>query len=209
MSPVSTKGPSGGAYGREAFFPQGALIYPAGASGRAWRIREGSVRLDRLSSEPGGCAGPQGPSFAGLYVKGDIVGVEAMLLETYTFSATALVNCRLEPWPAGNAKPAGTTILRLISAAEHRRADLLEMRTGGASDRVRRLLALLAQPSGTVAQPSRVVLPHLRDMADITALTVETVSRALSAFRREGLIDGQERRRGRFSSRECDVHTSS
>jgi DNA-binding transcriptional regulator YhcF (GntR family) len=43
----------------------------------------------------------------------------------------------------------------------------------------------------------RAEIPPLRDIAEITALTVETVSRILSGLRRQKVLEPEQQRRGR------------
>jgi DNA-binding IclR family transcriptional regulator len=90
----------------------------------------------------------------------------------------------------------GATLLGALALAQQHGASLLALRAGQAIDRVTRLIRLLAPASG--GDPLvRIALPPLRDMADITALTVETVSRSLSGMRRRGLLESDGPRRGR------------
>jgi len=66
-------------------------------------------------------------------------------------------------------------------------ADILALRTGRAADRVARLLSIMS--FGVVGRRTLAgqVLPRLRDIAEITGLTIETVSRTIKQLRGEGL----------------------
>ncbi|MFZ4537563.1 Crp/Fnr family transcriptional regulator [Propionivibrio sp.] len=174
-------------------FAAGQAIYTHSTSGAAWRVLSGSVRLDRL--EPNG-----EQNFANLAIKGDIIGAETLLFDSYSFTATALTPCLLTPWPEGCSAPAGDSLLHNMAKAERRAADVIALRCGQAAERVRRLVFLLAAPgeaSGegyveaigeAIARPLQVTLPPRQDMADITALTLETVSRMVSGLRRAGIL---------------------
>lgn len=167
-------------------FDRGQRIHARDTKGTAWRIVSGSVRLDR--EEPNG-----EQSFANLAIRGDVIGAETLLFGKYSFTATALTACVLESWPEGSASPVGDSLLRTLAKAERRTAEVIALRCGQAADRVRRLVMMLAHPA--VEHPAntvvelQVVLPSRQDMADITALTLETVSRMVSQLRHAGVLD--------------------
>lgn len=166
----------------------GERIFEAGAAGPAWRVRHGVVRLDGIASS--GQA-----EFANLAICGDILGCEAMLSGSYAFRATALTQCELDPWPESPAAGTGESLLKSLATAQRRAADIVALRGGQAVDRVVGLLRLLADRAG------RVVLPARRDMADITDLRFETISRVIKGLERSGVlaaisIDGVRAARG-------------
>lgn len=170
-------------------FRRGQRIYAGEAHGGAWRVLSGSVRLDR--EEPNG-----EQSFATLAVQNDIIGAETLLFGKYTFTATALSTCVLEPWPEGQTVPAGDSLLHTLARTQRRAAEVIGLRCGQAADRVRRLVMMLAHPgeespARQVAGELLVVLPSRQDMADITALTLETVSRMVSQLRYAGILAPQ------------------
>lgn len=154
----------------------GSAIYRAGSEGLAWRVQGGAVRLD-ASTADGRSA------FASLAIAGDIVGCETMLFGAYTFSATALTDCRLAPWPEGGGEPAGESLLASLAQAQQRAADVVALRGGQAVDRVVGLIRLLADGAG------RVVLPTRHDIADITDLRFETISRIVKSLERAGVLE--------------------
>lgn len=152
----------------------GSEIHAAGSAGRAWRLGEGVVRFDSISASGE-------PAFASLAIAGDIVGCETLLLGCYTFRATALTHCRLDPWPEGGVAD-NATLLASLSRAQQRAADLVALRGGQASDRVLGLIRLLTD------QTCRVVLPTRQDIADITDLRFETISRIVKQLERNAVI---------------------
>ena len=173
---------------RQRSVPRGQRIYAGNAHGTAWRVLSGSVRLDREEQPTGE------ESFANLAVRGDVIGAETLLFGKYSFTATALADCVLAPWPDDRTPPAGDySLLRTLAKAERRAAEVIALRCGQAADRVRRLVMMLAQApeQNPVNQPAdlQVVLPSRQDMADITALTLETVSRMVSQLRHAGLLE--------------------
>jgi CRP-like cAMP-binding protein len=153
----------------------GEHIFAAGDHGLAWRVGQGIVRLDSITA-----AGQS--AFANLAISGDIIGCEAMLSRIYAFSATALTQCELSPWPEGPGAVAGESLLKSLATAQRRAADIVALRGGQAIDRVIGLLRLLADRAG------RVVLPARQDMADITNLRFETISRVIKTLERSGVI---------------------
>ena len=150
-------------------------IYVAGAEGLAWRVKSGVVRLDTNTKN-------DGLSFASLAIAGDIVGCETMLFGAYTFSASALTRCELSPWPEGESAGASESLLESLALAQRRAADVIALRGGQASERVLGLIRLLGDGAG------RVVLPTRQDIADITDLRFETISRIIKGLERLGVL---------------------
>ncbi len=165
---------------RSRSFQAGAPIYGLGARGLAWRVERGSVRLDA-----DGHSGEE--RFASLALPGDIIGSETMLFGAYAFSAAALTHCEISPWPEGAPAASGNSLLKSLAASQQRAADLVALRGGQALDRVIGLIRIMsiALGEGTV---SSVVLPTRKDIADITALRLETVSRIIKSLERSGIL---------------------
>ncbi len=155
--------------------PCGEMLYAAGHDGLAWRVQEGVVRLDTLGSD-----GQR--QFASLAIAGDIIGCETLLFGAYTFSACALTACTLNPWPEGRSAPAGDSLLATLANAQRRAADVIALRGGQAIDRVLGLARLLSDRHG------QVVLPTRQDIADITDLRFETISRIVKQLERAGRL---------------------
>lgn len=172
------------------------VIYDVGRIGLPWRLVSGLVRLDRTDET--------GAQFASLAMKGDLLGSETLLYERYVFRATALTACRIEPWLPPHAANAQRSLLQIIPAMERRAADLLALRTGHPFERVRRLMLLIAasEPGTAVA---KIASPRLRDMADMTNLAAETVSRAISELRRKGVLQRNGQRRADVAVQELSV----
>lgn len=153
----------------------GEVLYQAGDDGLAWRLEHGAIRLD--------LAGRDGlPAFASLAVGGDILGCETLLLGAYTFSACALTACHLSPWPEGVGTPATDTLLASLAGAQQRAAEIVALRGGQAVDRVLGLIRLLS------AGGSQVVLPSRQDIAAITDLRFETITRIIKGLERERVL---------------------
>lgn len=156
-------------------FSRGQIIYRAGDEGHAWRILTGSVRLDlRIDDER---------MFGGLARPGDVIGAEAIAEDAYAFDAVALSECRLAPWAEDSGSADRDSVLQLLAAVERRAAEALALRRGNALDRVRRLILMLADGRGNT-----IAIPLARDIAEMTDLTAETVSRAFTVLRRQGTL---------------------
>ncbi len=164
----------------------GGRIYAAGSEGIAWRVRSGAVRLDRVTGD--------GRNYAGLALRGDVIGAETLLFGKYSFEASAIGDCEIVPWLAADRALSGESLLQTLAAAERRAADALALRAGEAFERVRQLCLLLARYRDK-GRPE-ITIPGLRDMAAITNLTEATVSRAMSRLCRMGILQRQGRRRG-------------
>ncbi len=152
----------------------GAEIHAAGSEGKAWRLTEGVVRFDSIAADGHG-------SFASLAIAGDLIGCETLLFGCYTFRATALTHCRLDPWPEGGVADK-SALLASLNRIQQRAADLVALRGGQASERVLGLIRLLTDRSG------RVILPARQDIADITDLRFETISRIVKQLERDQII---------------------
>lgn len=153
----------------------GTIIHAAGEEGAAWRLQAGVIRFDSIAKD--GSA-----SFASLAIAGDILGCETLLFGCYTFRATALTHCRLSPWPEGAAAADSSALLTSLAKAQQRAADLVALRGGQATARVLGLIRLLADQTG------RVILPTRQDIADITDLRFETISRIVKQLERSNII---------------------
>lgn len=152
----------------------GEHLHQAGDEGIAWRLQRGVLRLD--------CHQSAGKGFASLAIAGDIVGCETLLFGVYTFSASALTDCELSPWPEGEQALAGESLLASLARAQQRAAEIVALRGGQAVDRVLGLVRLLAGSDGGV------VLPTRQAIADITDLRFETISRIVKQLERSGIL---------------------
>ncbi|MEO8406989.1 MAG: Crp/Fnr family transcriptional regulator [Oxalobacteraceae bacterium] len=160
-------------------FHQGEQIYSADTAGICWRVVSGSVRLNRIDND-----GEM--LFANLAVKDDVIGTETLLMGHYTFSAVALSDCELAPWPEGLSSASKDALLHILAAAERRTADVVALRSGLAIDRVMRLIAMLAQRDEN--HELCFALPKGQDISEITDLRKETISRTVSSLKQEGMI---------------------
>lgn len=160
---------------RTQTFAGDSRIYGQGEEGAAWRLVRGTVRLDAVA--PGGDR-----KFASLAIAGDILGCETLLFGVYAFAATALTDCELSPWPEGSRAPSQESLLASLDQTQRRTAELVALRGGQAINRVLGLIRLLAEGDG------RVILPMRQEIAEITDLRFETISRIIKQLERSGIL---------------------
>ena len=160
---------------------RGSEIYRAGDDGVAWRVCLGAVRLDQhLEGET---------RFAGVAVAGDIIGAEVLMFGRYTYTARALSEVTLEPWSTSLEEVAPGKLMQMLSAIERRSVDSIALRSGTAERRIGQLLGLIGRGLAVGRSKVRVALPTLRDIAEITGLTIETVSRTIKSLRGNGGLE--------------------
>jgi CRP/FNR family transcriptional regulator len=169
--------------------PRHILFHEGDRAGHVFTLVQGTAKLTRLL--PDGREQVLGFRFAG-----DVVGYTAA--EHYPFSAQLLTPaemCRLE-------RRRLDTLLHRYPALERRLLDLCVQELAATQDqlvtvgrrtaeaRVAAFLLSLAEAGRRRSQPRTVLdMPMTRsDIADFLGLTIETVSRTLTAFRRRGWV---------------------
>ncbi len=155
-------------------FFAGESLFIAGEAGQAMRLDRGVVRLNH--------APPSADEFAGLAMTGDLLGCETLLFGAYTFTAIALTPCQLTPWPPAGSAMNTRLLLNSFTELQSRTADLLALRGGAAIDRILKLIDLLKDEVG------QVILPLRQEIAQITDLRLETVSRIIKSLEASGTL---------------------
>ena len=169
-------------------FRRNAEVFGQGDSAEyLYAVRTGAVRSYKLLEDGRRQIG----SF---YFPGDIFGIEAGL--NHQFSTDAIVDSDivLVKWSAAHAIAAHdlqfvyklwiVTAQQLKQAQEH----LVLLGRKNARERVATFLVEMVRRRGLVG--NAVELPMSRqDIADYLGLTIETVCRVLSSFKRDGVID--------------------
>lgn len=156
--------------------------------GFLYTVQAGLARLERSTAQGA-------RRVVRLYGRGDIVGLEALLGRPYTGSAITLGEVELCRIPTALVRdfsarfPALTEDLmrRWQSALDEADEWLSELSVGSARYRALRLLQKLLRyfDSGIV------VLPGRSDIGAMLNVTLETASRLISEFKREGLLEGE------------------
>ena len=145
-----------------------------------YQIREGAVRSYKLLSDGRRQIGA-------FYLPGDIFGVETEDLHRFTAEAiidtTVWIVRRHRLFENADTK----NIFELLHhSLEHALNHLLLL---GRQEAHERVACFLLEMDRRLKKPAVIVLPMTRtDIADYLGLTIETVSRSLSAFRDRGVI---------------------
>ena len=151
-----------------------------------YRVREGAVRTHKLLSDGRRQIGA-------FHLPGDIFGVDNG--EVHRFTAEAIVHttvwiakrrslfCGLAKSEIATAKSVRDLITKSL---EHVENHLLLL---GRQNSLEKVAAFLAEMDRRSGQPAVMVLPMSRhDIADYLGLSLETVSRAMSMLRNEGIL---------------------
>lgn len=173
-----------------------ARLYARGEAGGAmYTVRSGIVRLERVTE--GGQR-----RIVRVAGRGDLVGQEALLRRPYSEDAVACTPvqvCRISHTlidEVGTAEPALLRELmsRWQQALDAAAAWTADLTAGAARRRMLKLLALLERHAD---DEGLIWLPRRDEMGDMLDLTIETTSRQLSRFRREGILELQPPRQAR------------
>ena len=182
---------------------RGALIFRPGRFVTPFLIVDGAIRLDHPTADD---------STVLLALPGDLLGLEQLHGRPQSTFGRAIVDTIIAPLgPMPDAAWRELLVNRLIVRQEHA-AQLGRLRFGPAPERIRALLLLLAgratygplrstqQPTGAEDDRMSCELPRLSDMAALTDIAPETVSRVISSMRRTGMIAREAGRRVRLST---------
>jgi CRP-like cAMP-binding protein len=159
----------------------------------AWQLVSGAVRLD----EPD--AGQD--RFVFIALPGEPFGTEAWFDRPQSCGAAALTDCVLRAMPRPDANALADCLGRAMEQRIRRSGDIAALRHGSASERVRRLLLMLAPnraDSGPIDGATDHALPRLKDIATIVDAAPETVSRVLSCLRRSRVLQARHAQFARF-----------
>lgn len=167
------------------------LVHEPGAWGKSWKLLEGAIRLDALIDGV--------PHFVRLVLPGQLVGAEMMLKGRFSFRAQSVVPSVLMPWPTLPEQDVSEELLVSFASEYCDQADQMLLCHGNAESRLTHLLRLLTRDTKPETGGGRLlVMPGLRDIADITDLTMETVSRCITRLRTSGALDDLGRRQFRL-----------
>lgn len=164
-------------------FKAGEPVYFAGQKGPAFRIVKGNIRLDQTDEEGE-------VSFASMAIQEDLLGAEVLLGQKYQFSAHALVDTEIEVWQEPSELWEIALAKELVKTNQ-RNAEVISLRYGQAIDRIIKLIKLMVpgyQQAISDQVAINISLPPLREAAEITGLTIETVSRCLTSLRKQGIL---------------------
>lgn len=173
-----------------------STLFEEGAPGQfLYTIRDGLVKLVRYQSD-----GTQ--RIIRLLTSGEIAGLEITAGGTYNSTAIAVTDmhaCRIpaaviQRLEAESPRLHQQLLRKWHEALKHADDFIADLASGSARQRLARLLLQL---SGHGASQN-VILPSREDVGAMLGITTETASRAVAAFRREGLLEGLDRQGRHF-----------
>lgn len=170
----------------EINFPAGAALFRQGDDGRyIFSVRQGMVKLNRLRQN-----GNQ--RIMRILRPGDVAGLEAVVATHYEYDAVALDRvdaCRIPVEVIQQLDSESPRLHKKLLQRWHQtllEADewMSELTFGTARARLARLLLKMRNP----AQPDLSTLFSREDIGSMLCMTMETASRTINAFQREGKI---------------------
>ncbi|HEB81744.1 MAG TPA: Crp/Fnr family transcriptional regulator [Gammaproteobacteria bacterium] len=174
----------------------GSVIYREGDKGKyLFTVRSGLVKL--VQNLPDGSQ-----RIVRLAATTDVLGLEILVSETYAHEAIVLHEAQLCRYPRDevNTLSQHNPVLHKDLMARWQRALdeadlwLTRLTTGPAKKRVANLLLRLADP-----ETSECYLFGREDVGSILNITIETASRIIAEFKREGVIEDLHRKRFRLN----------
>jgi CRP/FNR family transcriptional regulator, nitrogen fixation regulation protein len=148
-----------------------------------YQVRAGAVRTYKLLADGRRQIGA-------FHLPGDIFGLENG--DVYRFTADAIIDTTV--WLAsresvfgGLTEVGAAATLKLVNRSlEHVENHLLLL---GRQTSLEKTASFLLEMDRRLEQPAQIILPmSRRDIADYLGLTLETVSRTLSAFQQQGIL---------------------
>ena len=167
-------------------FPAGSSLFRQGDDGRyLFSVRQGMVKLNRIRQN-----GDQ--RIMRILRPGDVAGLEAIVASQYEYDAIALDSvlvCRIPVEVMQQLDCESPRLHKKLLERWHQtlvEADewMAELTSGTARVRLARLLLKMRNP----AQPALSTLFSRDDIGSMLCMTMETASRTINAFQREGKI---------------------
>jgi len=167
-------------------FPAGASLYRQGDAGQyIFSVRQGLVKLNRIRQN-----GDQ--RIMRILRPGDVVGLEAIVASQYEYDAVALetvLACRIPVKVINKLDSSSPLVHRKLLEKWHQtivEADewMAELTSGTARARLARLLLKMRNPE----KMELSTLFSRDDIGSMLCMTMETASRTINAFQREGMV---------------------
>jgi CRP-like cAMP-binding protein len=175
-----------------------ALFEQGGAADRFFVLAEGHLKVTQVT--------PDGHQVVVRYINaGEMFGCVAVTgQQAYPGTASAATDSTVVAWSAAEASDLvekhpkfGTHILRMMGGrVQEAHARMREMATERVERRVARALLRLAREAGKRTEAGiEIDMPLSRqDVAEMTGTTLYTVSRLLSAWEQDGVVDAGRQR---------------
>jgi len=180
-------------HAHSARYPKDSLVFEQGAEAASFfLLLDGHVRVMRVT--------PEGEQIISRYVNpGEMFGLAVVMArDTYPATAVAAVDCVVLAWPNGvwadlsaRFPSFGAATYRTIGRwLQETHVRILEMVTSQVEQRVAHALLRLAHQAGRkTAEGIEIDFPITRqDIAEMTATTLHTVSRLMSAWEEKGIV---------------------
>ena len=175
-------------------YSRGAQVFWQGEPAKyIYQVKDGAVRTCKLLSD-----GRR--QIAAFYLPGDIFGIETD--ELHRFSAEAIIDTTVwiakrhsmfEGLDNGDLAYTKSALELLQQTLQHVQNQLLLL---GRQTALERVAYFLLEMDCRLKKPAVIILPmRRRDIADYLGLSLETVSRGLSALRDNGIISVESQRR--------------
>jgi len=184
---------------RSIRYPKGTAVFGQGAEAdRFFLLLHGHLRVEKTT--------PQGQQSVVRYVSGgELFGVaQAMNLKHYPATAVAAVDSIALVWPSSAwhrlivkyPSLAASALQTVGSRLQDTQARVIEISSEQVEQRVAHALLRLAKQAGKKVDAGvEIDFPISRqDIATMTGTTLHTVSRILSAWESEGLVEGGRQR---------------
>lgn len=184
---------------RSVRYAKGIAVFDQGAEAHSFFVLlHGHLRVEKTT--------PQGQQIVVRYVSaGELFGVaQAMALKHYPATAVAVVDSVALSWPSASwprlvarfpslATGALQTVGNRLQDAQTR---VMEMSSEQVEQRIAHALLRLAKQAGIKVEGGvEIDFPISRqDVAEMTGTTLHTVSRILSAWEQQGLVEGGRQR---------------
>jgi CRP/FNR family transcriptional regulator, nitrogen oxide reductase regulator len=184
---------------RSIRYPKGTAVFEQGAEGdRFFVLLHGHLRVEKTT--------PQGQQTVVRYVSaGELFGVaQAMNLSHYPATAVAAVDSIALAWPSSSWQRliakypslASSALQTVGSRLQDTQAQMIEISNEQVEQRIAHALLRLAKQAGRKVESGvEIDFPISRqDVAEMTGTTLHTVSRILSAWESQGLVEGGRQR---------------
>jgi CRP-like cAMP-binding protein len=178
---------------RSARYPRDSVVFEQGTEATSFfLLLDGHVRVVRVT--------PEGEQIISRYINaGEMFGLAvAMARTTYPATAVAAVDCVVVAWPnsawadlSRRFPSFGASTYRTIGKwLQDTHTRMLEMVTSQVEQRVAHALLRLAHQAGRkTPEGIEIDFPITRqDIAEMTATTLHTVSRLMSAWEEKGIV---------------------
>jgi CRP-like cAMP-binding protein len=184
---------------RSVRYPKGSAVFEQGAEAdRFFVLLHGHLRVEKTTA--------QGHQTVVRYVSaGELFGVaQAMNLSHYPATAVAAVDSIALAWPSSSwtrliatyPSLAGSALQTVGSRLQDTQTRVIEISNEQVEQRVAHTLLRLAKQAGRKVEAGiEIDFPISRqDVAEMTGATLHTVSRILSAWETQGLVEGGRQR---------------